>query len=137
MADVHNPEQRSRNMSRIRGTDTQPEMIVRRLTHRLGFRYRLHRKDLPGRPDLVFAPRQKIIFVHGCYWHCHSCRFGRVIPATNAEFWRAKRLGNVERDRRNLKILKTGGWRVLVLWECELHDTDALRRRLMKFLQPT
>ena len=97
--DVHTPRQRSRNMAAIKGKDTRPEMVVRRMLHRLGFRYALHKNGLPGKPDLVFPSRRKVIFVHGCYWHIHDCRYGRVVPATRADFWRAKRRSNVERDR--------------------------------------
>src|SRR5688500_201263 len=117
--DVHTPEQRSRNMAAIRGKDTKPEMVVRRVAHRLGFRYRLHRRDLPGAPDLVFPRLRKIINVHGCYWHMHACPYGRVVAKTNAEFWRNKRRGNVVRDRRNERELRRLGWEVLTLWECE------------------
>ena len=109
MADVHTPEQRSYNMSRIRGRDTKPELIVRSIVHQMGFRFRLHRKDLPGKPDLVLPGRGKIIFVHGCFWHMHRCRYGRVVPKTNAEFWQAKRQGNMDRDRRNRRALRADG----------------------------
>src|SRR5687768_9553296 len=98
MADVLTKAQRSRNMAAIRGRDTGPEMRVRRLLHRLGYRYALHSKALPGKPDLVFRSRKKAIFVHGCYWHMHRCKYGRVVPATRTEFWQAKRKGNVNRD---------------------------------------
>lgn len=118
MADVHTPEQRRHNMSRIRNRNTKPEMIVRSAVHKIGFRYRLHRKDLAGKPDLVFPSRRKIIFVHGCFFHMHNCRYGKVTPKTNAEFWQHKRLGNVERDKKNIGILKKEGWNVLVIWEC-------------------
>lgn len=118
MADVHTPEQRSFNMSRIRNRNTKPEMVVRSLVHRMGYRYRLHRKDLPGKPDLVFPGRRKVIFVHGCFFHMHDCPYGKVTPKTNAEFWHKKRLSNVERDKRNVAELERGGWMVLVVWEC-------------------
>jgi DNA mismatch endonuclease (patch repair protein) len=121
-------------MQRIRSTNTEPELKVRRLTHALGYRYRIHGRDLPGRPDLVFRPRKRVIFVHGCYWHMHHCSLGRVAPVTNAEFWRQKREGNVKRDERNLKALREAGWRALVLWQCELHDVVQLRRRIKRFL---
>ena len=129
--------QRRRNMQRIRSKDTQPEMRVRRLVHSLGFRYRLHARELPGRPDLVFRTRRKAIFVHGCYWHVHDCALGRVTPATNAEFWRAKRQGNVDRDIRNLAALRDTGWETLVIWECETKDAGALRKRVAGFLLRT
>ena len=118
MPDVHTPEQRSFNMSRIRNRHTRPEMIVRSTVHRMGYRYSLHRKDLPGKPDLVFKSRRKIIFVHGCFFHMHDCPYGRVVPKTNAEFWQTKRLSNVERDRRNQAALEEAGWVVLTVWEC-------------------
>lgn len=118
MADVHTTQQRSFNMSRIRGKDTKPEMVVRSLIHQMGFRFRLHRKDLPGKPDIVLPRHQKAILVHGCFWHMHRCRYGRVVPRTNAEFWQNKRGRNVERDRTNLQKLRKAGWQVLVIWEC-------------------
>lgn len=121
-------------MAAIRGRDTKPELVVRRLLHRLGFRYRLHARDLPGRPDVVFRSRRKVIFVHGCYWHVHSCRHGRVVPKTNAAFWSAKRAGNVRRDIDAAAKLADAGWRTLTVWECEVRDIDALRERLCAFL---
>ncbi|MDA8239579.1 MAG: very short patch repair endonuclease [Nitrospiraceae bacterium] len=135
MADVLTPEQRRYCMSRIRGRDTGPEMIVRRIAHGLGYRYRLHDRRLPGTPDLVFKSRRKIIFVHGCYWHMHDCPAGRVAPATRAEFWRTKREGNVERDRRSMAALKKDGWKVLVIWECETRDEKKITGRLRSFLK--
>jgi DNA mismatch endonuclease (patch repair protein) len=109
MADVLTPQQRSFNMSRIRSHDTRPEMIVRAIVHRLGFRYRLHKKDLPGKPDLVLVRHRKIIDVHGCFFHMHDCPYGKVKPVTNAEFWRKKRQSNKDRDRRNAEVLKNDG----------------------------
>ena len=135
MADVHNKEQRSRNMAAIRGRDTKPEMIVRRLVHRLGYRFRLHRRDLPGRPDLVLPRHRVVIFVHGCFWHQHDCRYGRVVPATRAEFWQNKRDENAARDVRNLTALRNAGWRVAVTWECWTRDTISLETRLRSFLR--
>lgn len=135
--DVHTREQRSRNMSAIRGKDTKPEMIVRRIAHRLGFRFRLHRRDLPGAPDLVFPRARKIINVHGCYWHMHACHWGCVTPKTNAEFWQTKRTGNVARDKRNLSSLKKVGWKVLTVWECEIRDVRKLETRIARFLRPS
>lgn len=134
MSDVLTPEQRQLNMSRIRGKDTRPEMVVRSMVHRMGYRYRLHCSNLPGKPDLVLVRHRKIIFVHGCFWHMHKCRYGRVIPKTRAEFWQNKRLANVARDKRNLAKLKRAGWQVLVVWECWTRDLDMLRRRLEAFL---
>ena len=132
--DVHNAKQRSFNMSQIRNRDTKPEMIVRKLTFALGFRYRLHRKDLPGKPDLVFAGAKKVVFVHGCYWHVHDCKYGRVVPKTNAVFWQTKRQSNVDRDMRDQAALAALGWQVLIVWECETRDVGALGERLSKFL---
>lgn len=134
MADVHSKKTRSFNMSRIRGKDTKPEMVVRSLVHRMGYRFRLHVGDLPGKPDLVLPRHEKVIFVHGCYWHMHRCRFGRVIPKTNTEFWQNKRQGNVDRDRRNLRKLRREGWSVLVLWECWTRDPDRIEAKLTEFL---
>jgi DNA mismatch endonuclease (patch repair protein) len=135
MTDVHTPEQRSFNMSRIRNRNTRPEMFVRSMVHRMGYRYRLHRKDLPGKPDLVFPARRKIIFVHGCFFHMHDCPYGRVTPKQNAEFWRTKRLSNVERDRRNVASLKRDKWRVLEVWECQTKMPEVLEKKLKKFLE--
>lgn len=135
MADVHSAAQRSYNMSRIRGKDTKPELIVRSLVHQMGFRFRLHRKDLPGKPDLVLPKYQKVIFVHGCFWHLHRCRYGKVTPKTNSEFWQNKRQGNVDRDRRQRLKLKKSGWSVLTVWECWTKDIEArLIPRLELFL---
>jgi DNA mismatch endonuclease (patch repair protein) len=131
--DVHTREQRSRNMAAIRGKDTKPEMIVRRIVHALGYRFRLHRRDLPGAPDLVFPRRKKIILVHGCYWHMHTCRWGCVTPQTNAEFWQKKRNGNVDRDRRNRRKLKRLGWQVLTIWECEARAPQKIAVKISRF----
>jgi DNA mismatch endonuclease (patch repair protein) len=122
-------------MSAIRGKDTKPEMVVRSISHALGYRYRLHRRDLPGVPDLVFPKLRKVVNVHGCFWHMHGCRYGAVTPKTNTEFWQNKRSGNVTRDRKVLKCLRTLGWRVLIVWECETKDVTVLRGRLQKFLE--
>ena len=121
-------------MSQIRSRNTKPEMIVRSLVHRMGFRYSLHRKDLPGKPDIVLTRHKKIIFVHGCFWHMHKCRYGRVTPKTNAKFWQSKRQGNVDRDKRNLKELRKLGWKILIVWECQTRDIDKLTKRLNRFL---
>jgi DNA mismatch endonuclease, patch repair protein len=135
MTDVLTPEQRSFNMSRIRNRNTRPEMIVRSLAHHMGYRYRLHRSDLPGKPDLVFPSRRKVIFVHGCFWHMHDCPYGKVIPKTNAEFWQSKRVGNVERDKRNIVALNKSGWKVLVVWECWTKSPDNLQKLIDRFLK--
>ncbi|MGW8289213.1 MAG: very short patch repair endonuclease [Candidatus Bathyarchaeia archaeon] len=135
MADVHTPEQRSRNMTAIRSKNTKPELIVRKVAHSLGFRYRLHRKDLPGKPDLVFPRRKKVIFVNGCYWHLHTCKYGKVQPQTNANFWQMKRESNVARDKKNTTSLKRIGWEVLTIWECETKDILNLKEKLNSFLK--
>ena len=128
---------RSRNMAAIRSRDMKPELIVRSLVHRMGYRYRLHAKDLPGKPDLVFRSRRRAIFVHGCFWHQHpkrSCKDGRA-PKSNLGYWAGKLARNVRRDTSNLAALKTLGWRVLAIWECEtVQDQAKLARRLQKFL---
>lgn len=134
VTDVHTPEQRSRNMAAIRSKNTKPELIVRKITHALGFRYRLHRKDLPGKPDLVFPGRKKVVFVHGCYWHMHNCKYGKVRPKTNAEFWKAKRESNVVRDKRSLKNLEKRGWAPLIIWECQTKSIEFLKTRIVSFL---
>jgi len=132
--DVHTPAQRQRNMAAIRAKNTKPEMVVRRMIHALGYRYRLHGKNLPGKPDLVFAARKKVIFVHGCFWHMHDCRYGQVVPATRTDFWQNKRGSNVVRDRRNQEALVAQGWTALVLWECETKNIASLRLCLAMFL---
>lgn len=134
MTDVLTPEQRSFNMSRIRSRDTRPEKRVRSIVHGLGYRYRLHKNDLPGKPDVVLVRHRKIIDVHGCFFHMHNCRYGRVVPVTNANFWKTKRLSNVERDKRNLGKLRREGWKVLIVWECETHKPEKLLKRLERFL---
>lgn len=132
--DVFTPEERSRVMARVKGKDTKPELKVRRLAHGLGYRFRLHRKDLPGTPDLVFPGRSKVIFVHGCFWHGHDCARGSRKPKTRAEYWAAKIARNRERDARSQNELSQMGWETLTLWECELKDIDALAARLKAFL---
>ena len=134
MADNLTAAQRSFNMSRIRSTNTLPEMIVRSLVHRLGFRYSLHRKDLPGKPDLVLTSRRKVIFVHGCFWHMHSCRYGRVVPKTNTDYWQPKRLSTVKRDKAHIRALKKDGWKVFIAWECQAKDPEKLKEKLLVFL---
>jgi DNA mismatch endonuclease, patch repair protein len=134
MTDVLTQEQRSFNMSRIRSGDTRPEMIVRSIVHRMGCRYSLHKKSLPGKPDVVLVRHGKIINVHGCFFHMHTCKYGSVVPATNAEFWMTKRLSNVERDRRTLRSLRKAGWKVMTVWECETKNMSALTKKLSRFL---
>ena len=116
-ADVHSPERRSFNMSRIRGRDTRPEMLIRRGLHARGFRFRLHARDLPGRPDLVFPSRRAVILIHGCFWHGHNCPMFRL-PATRAEFWSAKIEANRARDAFAARALALAKWRQLTIWEC-------------------
>jgi DNA mismatch endonuclease (patch repair protein) len=138
MTDVLTPEQRSYNMSRIRSVGTQPEMRVRRLLHGMGLRYRLHRKDLPGKPDLVFPAAHAVLFVHGCFWHMHRCKYGKPAPATNQDFWARKRRSNAERDTRNRKALRAAGWQVFEVWECATRDEATLIRKvgpLVEFLR--
>jgi len=121
-------------MAKVRSKDTKPEMIVRRLIYSLGFRYRLHRKDLPGKPDLVFFHRKKVIFVHGCFWHRHNCKAGRKEPKSNQEYWIPKLERNLLRDKENREVLVKMGWRVLVLWECELKNKEDLTKMVKLFL---
>lgn len=119
MADVHEPETRSYNMSRIQAKDTKPEMIVRKFLHANGFRYRLHVKDLPGKPDLVLPKYNSVIFVHGCFWHAHEgCDYFKI-PKTRTEWWKNKLYRNKERDKKNIKSLRREGWNVIIIWECE------------------
>lgn len=133
MGDVHDTATRSRNMAAIRSHNTKPEIAVRRIIHALGFRFRL-RSALPGRPDLVLPRHRKVVFVHGCFWHMHDCRYGRVTPATRPEFWSDKRHKNVERDRRVIDEIITNGWTPLVIWECWLRDSELLTQKLQRFL---
>lgn len=137
MVDVLTPEQRHLVMSHIRSKNTKPEMIVRRLLYAQGYRYRLHANDLPGKPDIVFRGRCKVIFVNGCFWHSHSCADGRHRPQTNADFWEAKRQRTVERDAQAVATLEANGWSVATVWECELRETGTLLRVLREFLGPT
>jgi DNA mismatch endonuclease, patch repair protein len=126
----------SARMSRIRGKDTKPEIGVRRIAHRLGYRFRLHRRELPGSPDLVFPSRHKVIFVHGCFWHRHDCPTGQRAMLTRAAYWEGKFRRTQARDLRKEAELRNLGWHVLVLWECQLRDERALALRLVDFLGP-
>lgn len=135
MVDVLSPSQRRYCMSQIRDKDTKPELFVRRILHAEGYRYRLHDKKLPGKPDLVFSSRRKVIFVHGCFWHRHNCRYGRVTPKTRQEFWIAKLQGNRDRDLRNRRELRRLGWDVLVVWECQIKRQEWLLERIINFLE--
>jgi DNA mismatch endonuclease (patch repair protein) len=128
------PEIRSVNMRRIRSTGMKPEMAVRRAVHGLGYRYRLHVNDLPGRPDLVFRSRKKIIFVHGCFWHQHPGCSAAHIPASNVQYWSAKFARTIARDSTNLRELCANGWEVLVIWECEIKDIATVQATVRRFL---
>lgn len=131
MADTISVERRSWNMSRIRGRDTGPELRLRSLLHRAGFRFRLHAKDLPGKPDIVLPKYHTVIFVHGCFWHRHEGCWNATTPSTRAEFWQAKFDGNVDRDTRNRAALEAAGWTVMTVWECELKaDADRIVQQL-------
>lgn len=132
--DVLTPEQRSRNMAAIKGKHTKPEVVVRTLVRQLGYRYSLHRKTLPGKPDIVIAAQRKAIMVNGCFWHMHRCRYGKVVPATNVAFWKNKRSGNVKRDRQKLRELRRAGWQVLTIWECWTKKPNALLTKISSFL---
>jgi DNA mismatch endonuclease (patch repair protein) len=120
-------------MRRIRSKGMLPELAVRNMVHRMGFRFRLHRKDLPGKPDLVFVSRRKVIFVHGCFWHAHGCNKAHT-PRSNAEYWNPKLQRNRVRDASNIKALRAAGWEPLVIWECELKKESAVSSRVRKFL---
>ena len=128
------PEVRSRIMASVSTKDTCAEMGVRRIVHRLGYRYALHRKDLPGRPDLVFPSRRKIIFVHGCFWHGHRCRAGRL-PKSRQDYWKPKIEANRQRDRKQRRELTRNGWEVMVVWQCQLRRPASLSERLDAFLR--
>lgn len=131
--DTRSPEQRRRIMQSVKQKDTIPELVVRRLLHGAGYRYRLHRKDLPGRPDIVFGKRRKIILVHGCFWHAHGCSKGQA-PKSKLDYWGPKLAQNVERDARNLRDLEHDGWQVLTVWECETRDPARLLPVLRDFV---
>lgn len=132
--DVFDKEKRSWIMSRIGGKNTEPERLVRSIVHRMGFRFRLHRRDLPGNPDIVMPKYHKVIFVHGCFWHGHDGCPRSDRPTTHAAFWEKKLEGNVARDRRNLRNLRRGGWSVLVVWQCQTRNLEKLVSKIQKFL---
>lgn len=137
MADTLTPSERSERMSRVRGKDTKPEMIVRGLTHGMGYRYRLHRRTLPGAPDLVFPSRRKVIFIHGCFWHRHSdpaCKLARL-PRSRLDFWLPKLEGNHRRDIENQEQVRALGWQFLVVWECETRHREQLANTIRGFLE--
>ena len=135
MVDTLTPAARSALMSRIRGTNTKPELAVRRALHALGYRYRIHGRGLPGRPDLVFGARRTVVFVHGCFWHRHGCK-KTSMPKSRQDFWAAKFAATIERDRRNAEKLAQEGWRVFEAWECEIDKDATLVDRLVEFLGP-
>lgn len=137
MVDTLTPAERSERMRRVKGRDTTPELTVRRLLHRLGYRFRLHRRDLPGRPDIVLPRHRVAIFVHGCFWHRHEdsdCRLARI-PKSRLEFWLPKFSANQARDLRDQKALSDLGWRILIVWECELRDKEQLKNKLRQCLE--
>ena len=127
-------EQRSRIMRAVKGADTTPELAVRRLAHSMGYRFRLHRNDLPGKPDLTFPRLRKVIFVNGCFWHGHDCARGARVPVRNRDYWTQKVARNMERDRSAQSALQRLGWKSLVVWECEIKDQNRLQRTLRRFL---
>lgn len=131
---MESPEVRRRTMQAVKSKDTAPELLVRKLAHRMGYRFRLHRKGLPGKPDLVFPRMHKAIFVHGCFWHGHNCARGARVPKANRDYWTKKIARNKERDRVNLIALKELDWKALVLWECQLRDQKGLGAQLSAFL---
>ena len=135
MTDIVDSRRRSEMMAGIKGQDTKPELVVRRIAHKLGLRFRLHRKDLPGRPDLVFPRRRLAVFVHGCFWHRHGgCRYAYT-PKSRIGFWTKKFAQNIARDRSNEETLRILDWRVLVIWECETRDEDTVRRYLEEYVE--
>lgn len=134
MTDSISKERRSANMRAIKSRDTQPEKIVRTVVHRMGYRFRLYRADLPGKPDLIFPGRHAAVFVHGCFWHGHMCKEGIRKPKTNVDYWTAKLARNTARDMEHLMRLKAQGWRSLIVWECETKRLERLASRLRRFL---
>ncbi len=133
-ADPPPSEARSNLMARVKSADTKPELIVRSVAHRLGFRFRLHQKSLPGSPDLVFPRHRKIVFVHGCFWHRHKQCSRASTPKTRVPFWEEKFAANIARDARNVRALQKLGWKVLVIWECQTSPNDDLRAKILSFL---
>lgn len=132
--DTRTPEERKHIMQSVKSKKTGPEMALRRMFHAKGYRYRLHRKDLPGRPDIVFASKRKVIFVHGCFWHGHQCSKGKL-PKSKLNYWRPKIEQNKARDARNVANLEVAGWQVLVVWQCEIVDEQELWPRLQEFVE--
>jgi DNA mismatch endonuclease (patch repair protein) len=136
MADRITKAQRSHNMARVKNKNTAPELMVRKMLHRLGFRFRLHRSNLPGNPDIVLPRHHKVVFVHGCFWHGHDCPRGKR-PSTRQDFWNHKLEGNQRRDKANQDKLKELGWKILVVWECQIRHMDELEEYLLSFMKDT
>jgi DNA mismatch endonuclease Vsr len=132
--DIMSKQERSQRMSLIRSQNTTPELVVRSLIHHLGFRFRLHRRDLPGHPDVVFPSRRCVVFIDGCFWHGHECSIGHI-PYSNSEYWQEKIARTKLRDSKNRKLLRKKGWRALIVWECEIKNTEELTKRLRRFLE--
>lgn len=134
MADVFSKEKRSWIMSRVNGRDTKPELLVRSLIHRMGYRFRIHRRDLPGNPDIVLPKYEKVIFVHGCFWHGHKGCARSKRPTTNKIYWDNRLDNNIARDKRSLRAIRRLKWKVLVIWECEIKKPELLLIKLERFL---
>ena len=133
--DTFTPQERSKLMSRVHSRNSKPELLVRRVIHSMGYRYRLHDAKLPGKPDIVFASRRKVIFVHGCFWHRHSCAKGQQVPKSHTNFWKSKLEKNKNRDIKQQELLQQLGWDVLVIWECMLRDLHKLQDDIRSFLE--
>lgn len=133
MTDSVSPKKRSEIMRSVGSQNTRPEVATRRLLHGLGYRFRIHRRDLPGTPDIVFPSRKKVIFVHGCFWHGHRCRYGKL-PKSRLDYWRPKINGNRKRDAKKIKLLREAGWAAAVIWQCELRTQSGLTTKLKSFL---
>ena len=132
--DTVDPKKRSEIMSHIRGKNTKPELLIRSLLHRSGFRFRIHRRDLPGNPDIVLPKYKTVIFVHGCFWHGHDCKRGARLPKTNRDYWETKITRNRERDQQHDEELRRKGWRILVVWECQTKEPQAIAGQIKNFL---
>lgn len=132
--DVFDPKERSEIMRRVRSKGTQPEVLVRGILRRMGVRYRSHPRSLPGKPDLVVVGQRKVIFVHGCFWHGHSCSAGKL-PKSNRSYWKSKQAKNTARDAKNIRALRLRGWKPMIVWECEIRGMKRLRGKLARFLK--
>ena len=133
--DVHNKKIRSYNMSRIKNKDTKPELIVRKICHRLGLRFRINQKKFGTKPDIIFKKHKTVIFVHGCFWHKHECKYGRVVPKTNTEFWEQKRLKTTERDKKNYLDISKNYWEYHIFWECELKNIKKIESKIKQIFE--